>query len=695
VLRHTVQEDRHFDGAPTSAIRTIYDEVGRTIRTERLTGVGISFELAGEIGKTTFTPGSETIVSSTETVYDYAGRMDMTRDASDRWTKYEYDDAGRQWRVRNFVSVTGTDTSDTINTIYDYDLNGNQKWLLDATHFDAIKTTLPGTVTAAGWRSAIFPSHQGRLTRSTYDNFNRVTRVDLPRQDLPLSPSTQAAAAYSESRYDDLGCRWLEIDADRKATAFVYNGLGRLNWVITDVHPDNTTSLPTDPLNKDYFAYSWGVRQADSTVTRYQHDELGNLVVQTDANQRATRFEYDELGRRTKRTLPGNVLRPDNTQMAAEEIWMHDYTSSAQGSKVNKTRHRDFNGRYSLITHDVVGRVMERRPDGKESWASALPTGGDRPVSFAYSAAGQRIRMTDAGGTTRYAYDDQNRLRIKQAPQGTLYYTYDTAGKITEISARRNYTFASSTDSLFNEVNLGPATDRPEGAQMAHQYDARNRLWKTFSSPGAGLAATYGYGPAGELNSVTYANNLTTTYAYNGRYHLRRVRTAVGANTVPVANFDHDEAGQVIAPATPRATWGAGLLSLSGRRNRMDEKIESATRSVNYGYDRLNRLSSESVGASSITYDSGAGYEATGYDRVGNRGSRTVTGSAFPSVTAQSNLTYDQNDRVDNDASASTPSTLFDANGNRTAYNGWTYAYDFENWLISAISPTWRIRPWR
>ena len=146
----------------------------------------------------------------------------------------------------------------------------------------------------------------------------------------------------------------------------------------------------------------------------YEYDDLGNLTAQIDANHHTTAFEYDALGRRTKRTLPGNVRRPsDGAFIAGEELWIYDYGSPAQGTKVNQIRKRDFNGRYTLVTSDIMGRVTERRPDGRESWATPLPAGGDVPVAFTYAASGQRATMTDASGQTRYAYDER-----KPSPPG-------------------------------------------------------------------------------------------------------------------------------------------------------------------------------------------------------------------------------------------------------------------------------------
>jgi uncharacterized protein RhaS with RHS repeats len=89
-------------------------------------------------------------------------------------------------------------------------------------------------------------------------------------------------------------------------------------------------------------------------------------------------------------------------------------------------------------------------------------------------------------------------------------------------------------------------------------------------------------------------------------------------------------------------------------------------RTVNYTYDDLYRLTSESIANDQHGINGSLNYS---YDPVGNRLSRTST---VTPVTSQSS-TYDANDRLTSDS--------YDPNGNTTSANSNTYAYDFENRL--------------
>jgi YD repeat-containing protein len=89
-------------------------------------------------------------------------------------------------------------------------------------------------------------------------------------------------------------------------------------------------------------------------------------------------------------------------------------------------------------------------------------------------------------------------------------------------------------------------------------------------------------------------------------------------------------------------------------------------RTVNYTYDDLYRLTSESIVNDPHGVNGSAGYS---YDTVGNRLNRSSSIAPVPSQSS----TYDANDRLTSDT--------YDNNGNTVAANGNNYTYDFENHL--------------
>jgi YD repeat-containing protein len=92
----------------------------------------------------------------------------------------------------------------------------------------------------------------------------------------------------------------------------------------------------------------------------------------------------------------------------------------------------------------------------------------------------KRQTMTDPSGVTTYTYDPQtDRLVSKQTPFGTIAYTYDAAGDVTQI-----------------------ASSNASGSVVAYQYDKLNRL-STVTVPGQS-PTNYSYDAVGNLAGYPY-----------------------------------------------------------------------------------------------------------------------------------------------------------------------------------------------
>jgi RHS repeat-associated protein len=96
---------------------------------------------------------------------------------------------------------------------------------------------------------------------------------------------------------------------------------------------------------------------------------------------------------------------------------------------------------------------------------------------------------------------------------------------------------------------------------------------------------------------------------------------------------------------------------------------ELSGRGVNYGYDSIYRLTSETIAGDPNNVNGAASYV---YDAVGNRTQKTSTIPGFPGGLTN----YNANDQLSADT--------YDNDGNTTASNGLGYVYDFENHVIQA-----------
>jgi YD repeat-containing protein len=120
--------------------------------------------------------------------------------------------------------------------------------------------------------------------------------------------------------------------------------------------------------------------------------------------------------------------------------------------------------------------------------------------------------------------------------------------------------------------------------------------------------------------------------------------------------------------STPIASY-AYTLDAAGHRTAV---TELSGRTVNYAYDNLYRLTSETIACGGTgTPACAPGTVSYTYDPVGNRAQMTSTLAAIPA----GNFFYDANDRF-------TTGDTYDANGNTISSGGTTNVYDFENHLI-------------
>ncbi len=568
-------------------------------------------------------------VSVTRTEYDLGGRVQYSMDTRGIVTEYEYDDAGRRTNVLVYTTPISIDATNLTpsgsytSTSSGYDANGNQAWTEDALH---------------------------HRTEFFYDSLNRCTITRFPQLDGETNRKLKTTT------YDALGRRVRETDEAGVITAFGYDALGRLTSVTNDWRTGyNANETPI--------------------ATTYSYDAFGNEIAQTDANGNTTRFEYDALGRRVYRILPGGVLTDDAANTNLERVVYNTITTNGIGLMAKVVK--DFRGRTTTFSYDILDRLVASIPSNTYTATNGDAIAVDQiertRVDYHYTTNGQRAEVIQSGGTSRtvrYAYDELNRLRVKDSPEGTLTYEYDATGALSKISARWTYSgWLTTTPTPFSNLSVS-ATDTNR-AEWNYSYDTLGRL-QTVNADGSTADARYTYTAVGNLNTTTYRNGLVTTYTYNNRNWLRNLRTVTGTNLVALFDYDNaDLAAQF-------------RLSATGQRQSAQESYGAIGRTVTYAYDRLSRLVTENITDTNSTSPAGMIYYGTtnvystteGYDLVGNRRSRQVTGDVLTKVPS-SNYEYNARDFVLNGGFA------YDSSGNTTQdANTAVYTYDNENRLV-------------
>src|SRR5260221_3391645 len=448
--------------------------------------------------------------------------------------------------------------------------------------------------------------------------------------------------------YDELGRRVSETNQDGYITRYGFDALGRLVAVTNDYQ-----SAVASPF-----------------VTTYGYDEAGNQVSQTDANGHTTTFAYDKLGRRIRRTLPETEF----------ELFFYD----AAG---NMTIHTNFDGRVTQFAYDVNNRLRTKRDPA--AGQGALPL-----VELRYNITGQRATNYDAStpisynsptSINRYAnqydYDSRHRLITKTIYNGgqqsvpppvvaaspyllnRLNYQYDANGNVTRL-----YSILYPNGVPFTDLHF--------------QWDALNRLTNVvnaiiFPNGNAAVGTSYTYDGVGNLEGFAYPNGVTTAYNYNTLNQLTdmAVTKGVGANLTTLATYNYNPADRPLMPSgTRKAARESTLVSGS-----------LVNRSVDYEYDHLYRLNTE-------TFGRGAGAPAVSYT-YDNAGNRLRRDSTLGGVPARPLYVYDGDDRImsytdENSVAHNQPTdTKYDLNGNtrrgeKTPAQTLADRHDFDNRII-------------
>jgi len=261
--------------------------------------------------------------------------------------------------------------------------------------------------------------------------------------------------------------------------------------------------------------------------------EVGNRTRQTDALGRVTRWTYDALGRIQSRILP----------LGQTETFEYD-------SAGRPAAHTDFNGQTTTFVYDRRGRETERSfADG-----SAVQT--------TYTATGQIASQSDAQGSTDYQYDDMDRLTRISYPSGQqIEYSHDAKGnRVSLVSGNHRVTYTydildrleTVTDALgttryaYDAVGNRAAITYPNGITTEYRYDPLNRLTNQTSRDVMGISLLgfhYDLGPSGNRIRLTELSGRVSDYQYDPLYRLTRETINDPAQTSKDTHYSYDAVG--------------------------------------------------------------------------------------------------------------------------------------------------------
>ncbi|NND60926.1 MAG: RHS repeat-associated core domain-containing protein [Gammaproteobacteria bacterium] len=382
------------------------------------------------------------------------------------------------------------------------------------------------------------------------------------------------------------------------------------------------------------------------SVTQYSYDGYGRLHCQTVrmnpatwnslpasacaltsegsyGPDRITRYSYDAFGRQTK------IEKAVGT---SEQQAYATYTYAASYHDGPDTI-VDANGNKAKLTYDGFYR--------KKRW---------------YFPSKTATGSYNANDYEEYGYDlNSNRTSLRKRDESVIEYDYDALNRLIKKD------YPNTTKDVYYNYNADDTRqyarfDSTTGDGISYSYDDFGWLESTTDSTNSpSKTLSYEHDRNGNRDRLVHPDGFDVRYEYDGIDRSMRVKN--GANYVVLYDY----------------------LS-SGRLQKM-RRHQTGAHTI-YGYDNPGRLK---MLTHDFYYTAGDVTTTFSYNPASQIVSRHYSNSAYVyqgennrvgtySVNGLNQYTYAGADNFD-----------YDANGNLTSTNDYTYSYDIENRLVSAV----------
>ncbi|HZM78959.1 MAG TPA: RHS repeat-associated core domain-containing protein [Candidatus Limnocylindrales bacterium] len=614
VVRHQKATDQTYDPDGNLSTVTVRDVLGG----DPALITKYSYDGYGRVADVTDTEGNVTSYD-----YDAFGNRTGMVDANGNTFRYAYTARNslsevrlRDWRgdpagappVGDYLVVDS----------YAYDLAGRMVRHTDAmgrrVEYGYFADDLLATVTLKGFHNPDGTTRDYMLESRTYDGAGHTTRE--------VSSNGSLITDHTITRAGQIASTTINPGGLNRRTTFTYDLTGNVTSTSQSGGASNVAWAV--PVTSSTVAYEYDLdgnvvkETVGGLVTTYRYDQRGLRVASTDPRGNltgadpaafTTTYRYDELGQRITLTSPPvTVETGGGTPQITQPTVQTGYDTF--GNPVNTRNELGNTGRLGF---DRMGRVVSATgpaytPPG--SATTLTPQGFQR-----FDGLGNVVENTDArGNTSRYTYDQLNRLVTRDEPASTnndravWRYTYTRTGEVLSVTDPTGARMESTYDDLDRPVTMTAVERRPVANNFTtrYSYDDAGNL-RSRSSPGgattqlsydalgaltrstdpAGVVVQYGYDFAGRQVRLTDGLGRTdrTDYDSNGRVASRSDLSAAGA-TLRTVTYGYDAAGNVAT-----ATDGLGI-TVSYTHDAQDQLIRqvepvSATRSITttFGYD--------------------------------------------------------------------------------------------------------------
>ncbi len=579
--------------------------------------------------------------------YDSLGRI-TTVTQNGKTNVYSYNDDGDvssivtpegsiEYRYEN-RRVTREKDADGGYTYYAYDSKGNvtvTAELIDSSgsipeaympENASLFHTITYTRRADGLVTKEENSELNSVTSYTYDDYGSIISTSIVKtQEDNTTDTAQSAAVY------DMTGRLLSSTENGETTSYFYDAAGRTLRVQCGAQTtrslyDSSGRLVQEIGPKQYEASKDGLPSENtyedaSAGTRYVYAANGNLISQTNPYGQTTTYTYDSTGNMTASNLDLYHFDLRKTG-AASAVTVNgaplvSYSYTGGGQKEKLTGETWANGQtVSYVYNDEEQMTGIRYNDMVEN-----------AYTFSYNEEGEISEVSDGLSGLRTVYGEDDRVDQYAGDSTSPYHSYDTDGetlKETVFGAELWTNTRNGIESLragdagtYHNMRQMDAQERIEMRRVVHGW-----TWNGTPSPAAMYSAYYAY-DGNNLQSISYSNNINQVYSYeytdDGKIASETIGKYDTGETTEFHGYTYDAYGQ------------------------LTEEVNSSLFGAGYAYDDRGNLVS-------VQKQTAGGTETRVF---------TYGNPAWPDQLTAVNgspLTYD-------------------AAGNRTSYNGWSYSW--------------------
>jgi len=430
------------------------------------------------------------------------------------------------------------------------------------------------------------------LQKSEIGTVNGTTSADL------MSMTVAQTIDYT---YDNKGNKIKETVSAGGTTyqvaQYSYDSKNRLECTALRMNPAIFASLPTSACSAG-MPGSGGNDFGPDRITQNVYD-AANRVTQVKTAVGTAELANELTTGYTANGLTAHVIDAENNR-TTYVMDGHDRLSQTQYPVATKGSNASNTSDYEQLTYDANGNVTQKRlRDGTVIGLTYdnlnrvtfrdLPSGNSTDVTWAYDLLGRMTTSTNPGGHyNNFTYDALSRVTMHADTYGaSKTYLYDAADRRTrltwsdgfyvtyEYDSANNMTVIRENGSLalatyaYDSLGRRTSVTNGNGTVTSYAYDPISRL-STLTSNLGGTAydqtTTFGYNPAGQIDSLTKSND---AYAWGGHYNIDRLYGSNGLNQLTSAgatSLGYDARGNLTGSGTTSYAYNAlnQFLGVSG-----------------------------------------------------------------------------------------------------------------------------------